>query len=76
MNDRGDVDPNYVRELIAGERTYEEGLADGYRKGIERTLAALEGSPEVTGAYTGSLPRSLKTWIQTVRERMARPAKP
>lgn len=70
MNDRGDDDPNYVRELIAGERTYEEGLADGYRKGIETTLQALEGG-DVGGTYGGPMPRQLKAWIKSVRARMA-----
>lgn len=65
-NDRG-----FVVDLMAGERTYEEGSADGYRRGIKTTLDALEGHEGVGGTYGGPMPRQLKAWIKDVRARLA-----
>lgn len=52
-----------------GTRTYEEGYENGYRAGIERTLAALEGTAGAN-AYAGPVPPELASWMADVREGM------
>lgn len=52
----------------------EKGFDEGVREGIVRTLANLEGSTDKSGRYMGPVPPELRTWIATVRERMALPA--